>query len=72
MAVAAGPAWWDEFVKHAAWAQQRVDAPLGGVGLDAPVIAMRFAGGAGTAVQNERSRYTMGQLLLRQVFPTNS
>src|SRR3984885_12714631 len=37
---------WHEFVKHAALTEQRMSAPFGGVGLEVPIVAQLFSGGA--------------------------
>jgi hypothetical protein len=44
----------DQIVEHAALAEQRMDAALGCVGLEHPVIAQRFAGGAEQRQQYHR------------------
>jgi hypothetical protein len=44
----------DQIVKHAALTEQRMDAALGGVGLEHPIIAQRLAGGAEQGQQHHR------------------
>ena len=44
----------DQIVEHAALTEQRMDAALGGVGLEHPVIAQRLAGGAEQRQQHHR------------------
>ena len=37
---------WDEFIEHAGLPEERVGAPLGGIGFEMPVVAKGFAGGS--------------------------
>ena len=52
-AAGAAPAWWDEFVEHAALTEQRVGTSLGGVRLEKSIVAERFAGGAEQGQQRD-------------------